>query len=370
MSKDKKKVVVALSGGVDSSVAAALLKKSGYKVMGTHLICYDEDVPYCTAKKDREDAIRVAKILNIPLKIYDFRDGYKKLVIDYFIREYKANRTPNPDVMCNKKIKFGLLLDKVLSELKAAFLATGHYARITKDFRLLKGVDPNKDQSYFLYTLTLNQLKHILFPIGGLLKPEVRKLAKKFGLPTAEKKASQGICFMGKVDVREFLKVRIKSIPGPVIDLRGKVIGEHRGLPFYTVGQRHGFTITRYMGEPLYAIDKDMKANALVVGPKDKLKVKKFKVSDAHWITSERYQDNCAVRIRHLGELLGCEMRCRKGDVGDRKLEVGRGICEVRLDKSAWGVASGQSAVFYKGEEVLGGGIIESPGTKIGNGRH
>lgn len=356
MANKKTKVAVALSGGVDSSVAATLLKNNGYDAVGVHLVCYDEDVPYCTARKDREDVVRVANLLDIPLKIYDFRRQYKERVINYFIREYKKNRTPNPDVMCNMEIKFGLLLDSVLKDLKVDYLATGHYARITDDSRLLRGVDPNKDQSYFLYTLTKDKLEHVLFPIGHLLKKDVRKIAKRFNLPTAEKKDSQGICFIGKVDVTEFLKEKIKPNPGPVVSLDRKTIGEHQGLSFYTIGQRHGFNISRFVGKPLYVVGKDVKTNTLIVGSRRVLAVKRFIVSDVHWINE--VAKKCEVRIRHLGKLLKCE-------VESGELEGGAKMWEVRLDDVVWGVAPGQSSVFYKGEEVLGGGIIEDPVTKI-----
>ena len=350
MTKDTKmkKVAVALSGGVDSSVAAAFLKNQGYEVVGVHLICYDEKVSYCRAKKDREDAVRVATVLDIPIRILDYREEYKRKVIDSFVAEYARNRTPNPDVLCNKEIKFGMLLDNVLQEIKADYLATGHYARISKDGGLLKGVDPKKDQSYFLYTLKRDQLKNILFPVGGLHKNKVRDRAKTFALPTATKKDSQGICFMGRVNISEFLKEKIKVPHGLVVDVEGNIIGEHQGLPFYTIGQRHGFTVTRYVGEPLYVIDKDAHSNTLVVGRRSELIVRAFEVSDVTWIEDVHLPMRCQVRIRHLGHLMKC--RLIKTDIS--------GQLSVILEHDACGVSPGQAAVFYDDERVLGGGII------------
>src|SRR3990167_4638929 len=258
-----KKVFVAMSGGVDSSVAAALLKNEGYDVTGVHMFCWEG----CENNEDKQDALCVAAVLDIPFLVWDFKKEYREAVFNYMIREYAAGRTPNPDVMCNKEIKFGVFLKRAL-EAGADFIATGHYVRRDKTARLPRVLtlsagaptptrhsrgfislfsarDTSKDQSYFLWTLTQDQLKHSIFPIGDYLKSEVRKLAKKFNLPTAEKKDSQGLCFMGKIDVKEFLKHYIKPKRGNVLNEEGEVVGTHDGAMFFTLGERHGFEITQ-----------------------------------------------------------------------------------------------------------------------------
>ncbi|MBI3888790.1 tRNA 2-thiouridine(34) synthase MnmA [Candidatus Nomurabacteria bacterium] len=262
----KKTVFVGLSGGVDSAVSVALLKKSGYEVVGVFIKTWHPDFLVCNEEEERLDAMRVAAFLDIPFFTFDLVDVYKKEVADYMIREYKAGRTPNPDVMCNKEVKFGAFLKKALA-MGADYVATGHYAKAfsTQNFEggrfrpkggvmprnsapktlLVKGVDPSKDQAYFLWTLRQEQLKKIIFPVGNLEKTEVRKLAKKFNLPVAEKKDSQGICFLGAVDLKEFLKHYIKSKKGKVLNENGEEIGYHDGAVFYTLGERHGFTITK-----------------------------------------------------------------------------------------------------------------------------
>src|SRR3989344_4520812 len=280
VSSNKRLVYVAMSGGVDSSVAATLLKKKGYKVTGVFMKPWSrfassesstsksrirdsqgESGQPCLWQQDREDAMRVAAKLDIPLLTWDFSKEYKKEVTDYMIREYRTGRTPNPDVMCNKKIKFGLFLKKALKE-GADYIATGHYVRIrptTDDQRpmtgkrefkkLLIGIDKNKDQSYFLWTLKQEQLKYCLFPIGDYIKPEVRKLAKKFGLPNHDKKDSQGVCFIGPLDMKDFLKNYIKSKKGKIILAeKNKLVGTHDGAYYYNIGQRHGLNIRTGQG--------------------------------------------------------------------------------------------------------------------------
>ncbi|HKZ34713.1 MAG TPA: tRNA 2-thiouridine(34) synthase MnmA [Patescibacteria group bacterium] len=352
----KEKIIVAMSGGVDSSVAAALLTKKGYDVTGCFLQCWKE-TPQCHPDRDRADALRVAKTLGIPFLSFNFEKEYQKKVIDSFFQEYKIGRTPNPDVVCNKEIKFGLLLEKAKS-LGFSKVATGHYAGVhhTSDgvFHLRKGVDKKKDQSYFLYRLTQTQLQHILFPVGHLTKSKVRRLAQKFQLPVAAKEESMGICFVGEVDIREFLKERIPSTPGEVVTLENKVIGSHEGLPFYTIGQRRGFRVATYVGYPLYVVAKDVKRNRLIVGRGEKSKTDFFPISDPHWIEENaKVQVNdggvsCEVRIRHLGMLYKGTVKKQKGK-----------RYTVTLKEKAFGVAPGQSAVFYMKERVLGGGIIE-----------
>lgn len=393
----RRRVAVALSGGVDSAVAAALLLREGYDVVGVHLVCYDEG-PWCTAEADRASAVRVAKHLGLPLKIWDLRKDYNDKVIRYFFDEYKAGRTPNPDIVCNREIKFGIFLDRARKELGVDYVATGHYARIERGVReshgarhtaysilptadasnktfgsstssarrkplavsckLLAGRDTAKDQSYFLYQLTPKSLEYILFPIGNYGKEEVRKMAKNLKLPNADRPDSQGICFIGPVPVSKFLREKLPAKKGPVINMQGKIIGEHDGVWFYTEGQRHGFSARpAYRGRgggssPLYVIGKDVKTNTLVVGGREEAKVRRFVVENFHWV-SKNYKtgilgEKTTVRLRHLGEI----MRARISQVAKSPRHL------VTLRVPARGVAPGQSAVFYKGEEVLGGGVI------------
>lgn len=263
----KKKVFVGMSGGVDSSVAALLLKKQGYDVTGVFMRCYNIDG---CAERDAEDARRVAEHIGIPFYLFDFEKEYKKRVVEYMVEGYRAGLTPNPDVMCNREIKFGLFFKKAMA-LGADFVATGHYARVKKvgkEYSLFAGKDQNKDQSYFLWTLTQKELSRTLFPVCDLLKPEVRAIAKKAELPTAEKKDSQGICFLGDVSLMDFLKEYLPSEKGTVFNIEGEKIGEHEGAHFYTVGQRHiGVASPKKGGgtKPHYVVEKDVATNTVVV---------------------------------------------------------------------------------------------------------
>ncbi len=259
------KVFVGLSGGVDSAVSAALLKEAGYDVTGVFIKVWQPDFLPCTWRDERRDAMRIAAKLDIPFLFFDFENEYKKGVADYMIEEYRKGNTPNPDVMCNREVKFGAFWHKA-KEMGAQYIATGHYVR-NIDNRLYEGVDKEKDQSYFLWTLTKEDLEHILFPIGHLKKDEVRSLARKFGLHTAEKKDSQGICFIGDVDIEEFLSHYIETKAGNVIDTNGKVIGTHTGALYYTLGERHGFDINikSSESEPYYVVDKSMVNNTITV---------------------------------------------------------------------------------------------------------
>lgn len=359
---NKKTVAIALSGGVDSSVAAALLKKQGYKATGVHIkIWSDPEIP-CTLRDERYDAMRVATKLNIPFQTWDFTKAYKKAVVDYMIDEYKNYHTPNPDVICNRDIKFGMFLKKA-KELGFDYIATGHYARITRitinykpytiNYRLLKGRDKNKDQSYFLWALTQDQLRHVLFPIGKYRKVHVRKLARKFNLPTAEKKDSQGICFIGEIDLRAFLKKYIPKTPGKIITTDGEVIGEHDGLYYYTIGQRHGIGIGG--GTPYYVAAKDVRTNTLVVSKGSDEPVlfsKELVAIDLNWISGRvpNFPLQCKARIRYRQPLESCHVESDK---------TFQDHIHVVFNRPQKAVASGQSIVFYKKEEVLGGGIIE-----------
>ncbi|GMR19234.1 MAG: tRNA 2-thiouridine(34) synthase MnmA [Patescibacteria group bacterium] len=373
-----------ISGGVDSAVAAALLKEQGYEVIGVHLYCFDEG-PWCTASEDRVSAVRVAEHLGIPLLVWDLRKQYRSKVVNYFFKEYRAGRTPNPDIVCNREIKFGIFLEKALEELGADYVATGHYARIarseqrtanseqqesreplTVSHKLLRGVDESKDQSYFLYTLTQKQLGHILFPIGELTKKEVRKIAADLDLPNKDRPDSQGICFIGPVDVGRFLREHLPKTAGPVVSTKGEVIGEHDGVWFFTEGQRRGFRVFK-PGYPLYVIRKDLKTNILVVGRGKESAVRKFVVEDVSWVGAANpsglrssnpkglsdgfFLGKVGVRIRHLGEIMPATLK-----------SADSGSLVVTLTAPTRGVAPGQSAVFYRGEEVLGGGVIEKTG--------
>jgi len=339
------KVYVGMSGGVDSSVTAALLKEQGYEVTGVYMKNWSQDLPgfICPWKEDYQDAKRVAVQLGIDFKLYDFETEYRHKVVDYMVAEYQAGCTPNPDIMCNQEVKFKLFLETALAD-GADLIATGHYARI-KDGQLLAGLDKTKDQSYFLYRVTEAALRKSLMPIGELHKTEVRRLAQKLGLSTADKPDSQGICFVGTVGIKEFLLNELGPQPhGPIIDQTGKTIGQHDGALFYTIGQRHGLDIGG--GLPYYVASKDMKTNTIYVTTNldDKtLWSKQLNLNDLHWISnkpdeSKTYQ----ARLRYRGPLVPATLKGKK----------------LTLKEEQRGLAAGQSAVIYDGDRVLGGGII------------
>lgn len=367
-----------MSGGVDSSVAAALLKKEGYDVTGVHMVCVGPPIGGgCENSADRRDAMKVAACLGISFETWDFREEYKKEVYDYMISEYMAGRTPNPDVMCNKQIKFGVFFKKAL-ENGVNYIATGHYVKCDTNprihandtnrkfaafvsnsrhsYRVFQAKDQNKDQSYFLWTLTQDQLKHCLFPIGNYLKSEVRELAKKFKLPVSEKKDSQGLCFVGKVNFLDFLKEKIPTQMGDILDSFGKKIGAHEGAYFYTIGQRHGLNLGGQKN-PVYVAEKDIVANTVTVSEeKDEVLYRKeIEVHSVNWIISNvnatnyiRMPQICA-RIRYRQPLQSCTIRKFVQD-----------SLFVDFDSLQRAVSSGQSIVFYsKIGEILGGGIIK-----------
>lgn len=361
MKMSKPKVFVAMSGGVDSSVAAALLKKQGYFVVGVFFRPWTPPATsFCQWEQDRLDAMRVAAKLGIEFKTWDFSKEYSKHVAQYMIDGYRAGITPNPDVMCNKEIKFGLFLKKALEE-GAGYIATGHYVRsrsftyksdriFMRIIKLLRAKDLNKDQSYFLWTLTQNQLKHCLFPIGNYTKPEIRKLAKKFGLPNHAKKDSQGVCFIGQLDMKEFLTNYIKPKRGE-IRLAGSnaILGWHDGVYYYTIGQRQGLNINNGQG-PYFVAAKNVKENILYVADEidgEQLKVNSCRIVDQSWINKKpKLPIKADVKIRYRTEALPAMISANS-----------RGLF-VKFQKPAKAITPGQSAVIYKGQEMLGGGII------------
>ena len=347
-----------MSGGVDSSVAAALLVNQGYDVTGAFMINYDTadevvttDGESCWVPEYR-DALRVAARLNIPLLKLDFRKEYKEKVLEYVYREYEAGRTPNPDILCNSLIKYGAWLEVAKSK-GFDILATGHYAQVekkSKKFHLRESVDTEKDQTYFLHQLNQDQLSHAMFPIGKYTKPEVRKLAEKFDLPTAKKEESMGICFIGEVPIKEFLEKRIKGKKGSIRKSDGEIIGEHEGLPFYTIGQRHGFA--QAGGErPLYVVGKDMAKNELIVGNENDpmLFTTKIEVEQMNWILGEPIAPafDCFVRFRHRQKLEKCSVHVSNPE-----------NITIDCENPQRAISPGQFAVLYKNGECLGGGVI------------
>ena len=410
MSNNNTTIAVAMSGGVDSSVSAALLKEQGYNVLGFFMKNWGDDThglkkSECPWLQDREDAMRVAAKLDIPFHTLDFEDEYRKQVLDYFFREYKLGRTPNPDIMCNAEIKFGVFLRKAV-RLGADMIATGHYTRTSHVIlnkrldvpieecsegsresrasfdegilrstpagyssrssqddgviQLLKGVDQNKDQSYFLYRLNQEQLSKAMFPVGEYEKTEVRKLAKKFGLPNHDKRDSQGVCFIGHLDLRKFLSQKIEEEPGDIVlisagadnHLPVRKIGAHKGLFWYTIGQRKGINVGGI--GPFYVVKKDLKKNQLIVtnNPKDeRLYSSSVVIEDVNWISgrdvTHRVSVDCDARIRYREKLTKCTIE-----------DVQGGKYKVKFKEPQYAVASGQSAVFYDGDVCLGGGVI------------
>lgn len=349
-----KKVFVGLSGGVDSSVSAALLLEQGYDVTGVFIRTWQPDWLPCTWCDDRRDAMRVCAQLGIKFKELDLVDTYKQHVADYMISEYQAGRTPNPDVMCNKYVKFGAFLDWAQDQ-GADYVATGHYTQITDldGIKMLKrGADANKDQSYFLWTLTSSQLQHILFPVGHLDKPSVRRLARKFKLPTAVKPDSQGICFLGKIDMKEFLRHYITEQPGQVLDQAGKEIGSHPGALFFTLGERHGFELNTNIdrSQPYYVVAKDIEANTITVDHDPELQLRSSDLI--------RLVDVNVLKPIHPGDSIEAQIRYR-GAVRDLTvIAVTDNGLTVQFTDGDQNVAAGQSVVFYDGEICLGGGIV------------
>ncbi len=347
MEQKKHKIFVGVSGGVDSSVVAYLLKQQGHDVHGIFVKTWSPEWLPCTWVDEKRDAMRVCASLDIPFHYFDAEEEYKKGVADYMISEYKAGRTPNPDVLCNRVIKFGVMWDYVKKH-GGEYVATGHYAQ-TDGIHLMKGVDTSKDQSYFLWMLSREDLAHTLFPIGHLQKIQVRKIAEKAALFTSEKKDSQGICFLGDVDMREFLSHYIEQKKGPVVDVNGAVIGEHGGIWFYTLGERHGFRLTTQTTDqkPYYIVEKKIDENTLVVSHDSKTTVSEkeiqtIKLRDTSWI--EKPTGNIMAQIRYHGELIPAKI------IDEHTVELlYQGV-----------VAKGQSLVLYQEDRLVGGGVIEN----------
>lgn len=356
------RVVVGLSGGVDSSVAALLLLEQGYQVEGLFMKNWEEDDTdeYCSAAVDLADAQAVADQLGIPLHTRNFASEYWDNVFTYFLDEYRAGRTPNPDIMCNKEIKFKAFLEFAL-DLGADYIATGHYARIghTPEGRvqMLKGVDDNKDQTYFLYTLQQHQLRHSLFPVGHLPKSEVRALAAAAGFTTARKKDSTGICFIGERKFRDFLQRFLPAQPGMIVDTSGKAIGKHHGLMYYTLGQRQGLGIGGLKDTPeapWFVVDKDLTQNRLIVAQgnqNDYLLKHHLQASQWHWVAGHPPAAHfaCTARIRHRQPEQSCQVTLRA-----------EGSAQVCFMEAQRAITPGQSIVLYQGDICLGGGIIDS----------
>jgi tRNA-specific 2-thiouridylase len=338
------KVYVGMSGGVDSSLTAALLKEQGHDVTGVYMKNWTQDLPglKCPWADDLADAKRVAVQLGINFEVFDFETEYKQKVVDYMIDEYKLGRTPNPDIMCNQEVKFRLFLDAAI-EHGAEFIATGHYARVENGV-LKMAADTNKDQTYFLYRVTGEALQKTLFPLGNYTKPEVRKMAQERGLTTAAKPDSQGICFVGQIGIRDFLSEYVDQKPGEIIDKQsGKVVGHHDGAIFYTLGQRHGLDVGG--GLPYYVIGKDMDKNEVYV-TRDlndgELWKKDVQLASIHWINGEPTDGDYQIRVRHRATLVAAHL------TGD----------QLHLDEPQRAVAAGQSIVIYDGSVCVGGGIV------------
>lgn len=343
-----KKVYVGMSGGVDSSVSAFLLKEGGFDVIGVFINVWQPDFLECRRRDDREDAMRVAAQLGIKFEVLDLEDEYKREVVDYMIAEYKRGRTPNPDVMCNKFVKFGAFYNWAM-ENGADLVATGHYAK-TDGEKLMKAKDQNKDQTYFLWKIAGDKLGRILFPVGGLMKDEVREIAKKNGLFVADKKDSQGVCFIGKMDMKEFLSNFVETSKGEVLNTKREVIGEHDGAIFYTLGQRRGFNVVKKEPDAgaYFVVEKDVDKNTITVVSEKERAQKEGLVSgvlleDINWVSDKPVDGQYQCRFRHRQPLVECELQ-------------GSG---VKFRESQRDVNPGQSLVLYDGEICLGGGIIK-----------
>ena len=355
------RVIVGMSGGVDSSVAALLLKRQGFDVVGLYMLNWEEEDAggHCTSEEDYADVRRVCAKLDIPYYTVNFAKEYMERVFSHFLAEYKAGRTPNPDVLCNREIKFGPFLEEA-KKLGADYIATGHYCKISHEkgvHRLLKAADKNKDQTYFLNQLTQPQLENVLFPLQDMQKPEVRKIALENGLATAEKKDSTGICFIGERNFRKFLSTYLPARKGKILDLSGREVGEHMGLMYYTIGQRRGLDLGGVKGEEeggrWFVVRKDLEHNILYVshGDESPLYSGACEVSGFNWIPAPPAEKEfvCAAKFRY-----------RQPDQEVKVTVSGGGRLHIAFAEKQRAVTEGQYAVLYRGEECLGGGVIES----------
>ena len=350
------RVVVGMSGGVDSSVAAYLMKQQGHEVLGVFMNNWEEkdDRGVCTSQKDWDDVRRVCDVIDIPSYSVNFAREYKERVFAHFLEEYQKCRTPNPDVLCNREIKFNVFLN-FAETLGAEKLVTGHFANLGRQgdkVTLLRAKDENKDQTYFLYMLGQRALSRACFPVGGLLKSEVREIARQQGLPTSEKKDSTGVCFIGERDFRAFLKTYLPAQGGDMVDESGKVVGHHEGLMYYTLGQRRGLGIGGGgNGQRWFVIEKDVKHNRLIVsqGEDDRLYTPRAEASEATWISGEAPggEVECMVRLRHRQPLQKC------------RIQISGEKVHMEFDRPQRAVTPGQSAVFYQGDVCLGGAIVD-----------
>lgn len=359
----KKRVLVGMSGGVDSSLSAALLVEQGFEVVGGFIKNWSDSKDLwtgeCQWRGERRDALRVAAKLGIPLLTFDFEEQYRVRVLDRLFKGYEQGETPNPDVLCNEEIKFGLFFEQAM-KLGFDAVATGHYAQVRHDTdgsaHLLKGLDENKDQSYFLYRVSQAALQKTFFPVGHLKKTEVRELAAKYDLPTAAKPDSQGICFVGKLNFHEFLRKRIPPTPGNIVTAEGEVLGQHDGLDAYTIGQRQGLKVSH--GQTIwYVAAKDRVKNELLVVPDrehPKLYTQLAKVGDLHWACQPPVElgKSCEVEVA---------VRYRQEPTGALLTLVDSSTLTLRFSQPVWALAPGQSAVLYQGAECLGGGILLDP---------
>lgn len=375
MEPRKKKVLLGMSGGVDSSLSAALLLEQGYEVIGAFMknwspLACEADAGFeeCDWRGERRDAMRVAGQLGIPFLTFDFEKEYRERVIEDLFAEYDAGRTPNPDILCNKHVKFDLFV-KEADKLGCDFIATGHYARTETPSgpesppwkggeapRILQGVDTNKDQTYFLWAIPPAVVPRVLFPVGHLTKPQVREEAKKRGIVTAEKKDSTGICFVGEVDLKKFLLTKLEKKPGNIVTPEGKVLGRHDGLAFFTVGQREGLNVA--VGEPLYVAERRLETNELVVAPNGHPALFRSSVEGvkANWFRKPADGAKLSVRLRHQQVPFDCTVSL---PLHKRETSGPEGVSVlVQFAEPQRGVAPGQSMVFYDGEEMVGGAII------------